>query len=360
MSSGLYVEGNIIYIDVVEPGKPVALHHAFTPLIKVQVLRVIHPVTLSVVLEVRVLSPDNGEISGLELLPSRTYILKLYDPRFSTGMREEFKISNWSSAREEALSEFIRMGKLPAFLSAINDDWIFQKGDWNDAQEEAFLADYCSQMHRSETRAYKRLEHLQGDCIPTMYANVTLSDGGCYDTNDTTATQDGEQTRKASSSSLEIKGILIEHIDGFLLDDLAVHAPESSWADICEQAIVIVNKISDCDLMNKDTRPTNVIVSDWDSKPNRGWRVVVIDFALSVLREQGKSDEEWREQKRIQDEEGAIGYVMEMKLKTAKQAGRKKYKGPLPWVYRPSGRYSEAEDEEQSQSIPSLGQNPNV
>ena len=358
MSSGLYNAGNIIYLNVLEMGKPVALHHTSFPLIKVQVLRVIQPVTLSIVLVVRVLPLDNGEVFGLDLLQSRNYILKLYDPRFSTGMRDEFKFPHWSPGREKALSEFIRMGKVPAFLSAINDDWIFQKGDWNDAQEEAFLADYCSQMHRSETTAYQRLEHLQGDCIPTMYANVKLLDGGCYGTNDTIAAQDGEQIKKASSSSLEIKGILIEHVDGFLLDDLAEYAPESSWAEICEQAIAIVNKISDCDLMNKDTRPTNVLVSDSDSKTNRGSRVVVIDFALSVLREQGKSDEQWREQKRIQDEEGAIGYVMEMKLKKTKQGERKKYKGPLPWAYRPSGRYTQPENEEQSQSIPSLGQNP--
>ena len=348
MSSGLYNEGSVIYLDILEVGKPVALQHGPLPLIKVQVLRIIQPVTLSTVMEVRVLPPDNGDISGLDLLQSRNYILKLYDPRFLTGIRDEFKFPHWSPAREEALSEFIRMGKQPAFLSTINDDWIFRKCDWNDAQEEAFLAHYCIQMHRSEMTAYKRLEHLQGNCIPTMYASVRFLDGGCYGNPDATAAQDGEKTRIASSTSLEIKGILIEYVDGFLLDDLAVCAPESSWSDICEQAIAIVNRISDCDLMNKDVRPTNVLVSEGDVNGNKGWRVVVIDFALSVLREQGQSAKQWREQKRIQDEEGAIGYVMEMKLKKAKQAGKRKFKGPLPWVYKPSGRYSQSEDEEQS------------
>ena len=55
---------------------------------------------------------------------------------------------------------------------------------------------------------------------------------------------------------LEIEGILIEYIPGFLLEDQENQAPESAWPSICEQAVSMsmVNRIGDYGILNKNVR----------------------------------------------------------------------------------------------------------
>ena len=41
---------------------------------------------------------------------------------------------------------------------------------------------------------------------------------------------------------------------------------------------------------------------------------MMIDFAFSQVRQLDESNTDWRERKRSQDEEGAVGFVMQHKL----------------------------------------------
>ncbi|MCJ1315254.1 hypothetical protein MMC15_000570 [Xylographa vitiligo] len=260
---------------------------------------------------------------------SQSSIFKLYDHRALPAISEDSDIRTWTLAREEALCDFIKAGDRSAFLASVDEDWPSYITGWSVAQQEAFLGHTCRQLYAAETAVYSRLESLQGGCIPTIYAAALLVDDGNLDTNFTVIVSDGEQQRESFPDLLNIPGILIQCIDGFLLEDLATRAPES---------VGVVNKICDPDVINRDVRPTNMLVARPSSGKNGSWKVVMVDCAISELRHGSKGDKDWREEKRTLDEEGAIGYVTEMTLKRAKQAGRRIFKGPLSWVYTPSDR----------------------
>ncbi|KAJ6028683.1 hypothetical protein N7540_004259 [Penicillium herquei] len=80
---------------------------------------------------------------------------------------------------------------------------------------------------------------------------------------------------------------------------------------ICEEAIRIINLIGDRGILNEDVKTRNFVVQ---SCPENQFRVFMIDFALCNLREEYPDEIDWEKCKAIQDEEGAVGYVMQKKL----------------------------------------------
>lgn len=213
----------------------------------------------------------------------------------------------------------------------------------DEAQEEAVIAHAFHGMHESEVSAYTLLRELQGRQVPVMYADVRLELAEAP-----SGRLDLLRGGGKDSLFLEINGVLLGYIPGFVLEDLETRAPESAWPSVCEQAIQSINRISDCGILNKDVRPTNVIVRPKPSieatandpgDKHVGYDVVVIDFALCDFRKNWGTDEEWKAAKHTQDEEGAIGYVMEGRLRRFKKGKKRKWMGPLPWEYRPSMRY---------------------
>ena len=56
-------------------------------------------------------------------------------------------------------------------------------------------------------------------------------------------------------------GILMEYIDGLALQDLALQTPGSAWSEICEQAVEVLQKVVNNDMMNEDVQPQNVLVA---------------------------------------------------------------------------------------------------
>lgn len=107
---------------------------------------------------------------------------------------------------------------------------------------------------------------------------------------------------------MDCSGILLEVIDGFVLSDLSEHAPRGTWQGVCDEAIRIVNSISDCDIRNEDVKTRSFIVRR-DEGTGR-FKPIMIDFARCVLRQEGQDDCDWGFWRAHQDEEGAIGVVM--------------------------------------------------
>ena len=124
------------------------------------------------------------------------------------------------------------------------------------------------------------------------------------------------------SGLLEVKGILIELIEGFTLASLDQYVDaKSSWQSMIDHAIQNVHLISDNDILNKDVRASNILVS---LKPSGRYRVCTIDFGQCRIREKEESDLEWGRAKWSEDEEGAIGQVMKRRL--AEQGFELKYR----------------------------------
>jgi hypothetical protein len=107
-----------------------------------------------------------------------------------------------------------------------------------------------------------------------------------------------------------IRGILIEYIEGFSLSELETKAPQSQWQVICDNAIHIVNLIGDYEIINMDVCPENFLV--W-SNPKGKYQVFQIDFSETRHRD-GLLWETWQERKYTIDE-GAISLVIQQQLK---------------------------------------------
>ncbi|KAL8652765.1 MAG: hypothetical protein Q9210_002495 [Variospora velana] len=243
---------------------------------------------------------------GSAIKQAKRAILKLYDWRYATQLRQDNKIEPWTPNHGDQYRAFVEAGDAARFISALedNDD---DPQLWDTARNETFLYDYCGDFHSCEVEAYNRLQDLQGKEIPQFLADVTF---------------DAFPMQK--NAFFQVRGILLELITGYSLADLAKYAHPSSWQRICDEAIRTINLISDHGVLNEDVQSRNVLIRTHDR--DSGNEVVVIDFALCRFREMNQSEADWRHEKCEQDEEGAIGFVMAHKLNGAVE-------------YRPSYRF---------------------
>ena len=281
---------------------------------EVTVIKLIQPVTISPVMEVMLQSE-----SGLETKA----ILKLYDRRFATGLRRHAKVEPWTPATEEIYKQYVLQGraeKLFQLLDEPSDDEKICDSDFDDEEErddnlkmgqnECFLHYYSCKLYSREVRAYESLQDLQERMIPKFLARVRLPSRD---------TDIPEQFRKY----FDIRGILIEYIEGFNLSELETKAPKSQWQVICDDALRIINLIGDYEIMNNDVRAENFLVR---TNPEGKYQVFQIDFSETHHRD-GLPLEIWREQKYTKDEEGAVGLVMQQRLK-----GGFEYKRSSKWL----------------------------
>ncbi|KAJ5296096.1 hypothetical protein PENANT_c021G08032 [Penicillium antarcticum] len=274
-----YVVGNTIELHLNTP------HDGQTT--KAKIIKVFEPFTLSCVMVVRLEYPDFDMEGDL--------VLKLFDRRFATQLREDEKIHPWTLDIEERYHQFILddgAEKNIQMLNTNSESRSEESGTRNDAQNEAYAHDRSADFYKSEIRAYRTLKDIQGTEVPKHYACVTLP-----------------TSHEASMRQYaDIPGILLQHIEGFRLVDLAAHAPRESWQYICEDAIRIVNICTDRGILNLDVRTRSFII---ERIREDKFKPVMIDFALCRFREDFDSEEDWRLRKSGADEEGAIGRYMQ-------------------------------------------------
>jgi serine/threonine protein kinase len=205
---------------------------------------------------------------------------------------------------EERYIKFVQSGGVHNFLNDLRHVKDFRENtedDWDDAQNEAFLANKLLELYMAETATYNTLRNYQGSLIPRLFAAVHLD---LMPTN-----EHGEISWP--EEHFQVKGILLQYIEGFSLSDLPDCAPQSSWQNIVDQAISIVHVLGDNDILNKDVRPGNIMVSP---KGDGGYQVFMIDFGLCIFRGQDEPDPDWGRAKYSEDEEGAVGQVMKRRL----------------------------------------------
>lgn len=228
-------------------------------------------------------------------------ILKLYDRRFATGLREDQKIQPWTFEIEQEYQQTILDGRVSEFIKSLHseddEDEKEEEEPWNAAQDEAYLFDYMQRLYEAEYEVYQRLEDIQGRDIPRFLGRVKMPGN---DSQSTTV-----------SEYVDCPGILLQYIEGVPLSDLASFAPKEAWQEICEDAIRIVNLLGDRGILNEDVKPWNFIVR---KESDINFKVFMIDFALCNFREEYEDEEDWLESKAMEDEEGAVGCVMESRL----------------------------------------------
>lgn len=240
-------------------------------------------------------------------------VLKLYDRRFCPQLRVDLVLQPYSGPLQAEYLEFIRTGDASKYLTRLRnelDSDTTRSSDENfmtddSAQGEVFLQEHCSSLYENELSTYKRLQNLQGAEIPQLFTSVTYlpcaPDGGGED---------------IPSEFKEVKGILIELISGFPLAELADNAPRESWQMICNQAVRIVHRISDHNILNQDTSLENVmVIPRGNNAEENAYRVVMLDFAECRFRQEDDSEEDWAYENSSWPHDVAIGAVMKEKLR---------------------------------------------
>ena len=262
-------------------------------------------------------------------------VLKLYDRRFGTDLRDIFDEYVPHTAADETLFQsFVRRGEIGPFLRELEEKKKAEllpprAGDLLDgtpegrAKYEAALWQDCDEYFDCETEAYARLKDLQGVSIPRMYAHVRL------------VLQNSDVPPDLLQSEMapyfEIKGVLLEWVPGYNLRNIATSplAPPDpeKWQGIVQSAVDIVHDINRRGVIMSDCQPRNVIVDRRSQTP------FIIDLAqcyfkdklIELWEEWGwHEDEDWdpdAEYWRLagtHDNPGEIGAVMANRLLRAK------------------------------------------
>jgi hypothetical protein len=231
------------------------------------------------------------------------FVLKVYDRRYATGLREQLEMSLWWRRTESAYLKFVREGNAKRVFDECDaaykeDEFFCGDNSWNNAQCEAYLQYLCIQSYETETRAYDKMLDMQGKYVPRLFARGWL------------------QRNLEPGLANEFVGcpwILLEHVQGFPLTDLSEHAPRTDWQYICETAIQIILMIGDRGICNGDVNTRSFIIAQ--EKETGQYRVVMMDFGICWFRDQVKDEEDFNFRQAHADEEGAIGHIMAKKLK---------------------------------------------
>lgn len=272
--------------------------------IQAKIIQLHQPFTLSCVATVEI-NANDLDITDSAIGPAKA-ILKLYDRRFASQLRKDEKCEPWTEATEDAYVSTVRSGEAAEFVRRLNDESIdFREPEegWSTAENEAYLQNMCSDYFSDETKAYDVMKSLQGKQIPRLYSAVSLP----------LERRNFGESFDQDTDLLCIPGILLEYIPGPTLSTMTDVIPRQSWQGIVEQAVQNVRAYSSLGFLNRDVRPSNFVVNE-QVPDGHERRVVMIDFAVCEFREDDQSDDEWGRMKWSEDEENAVGCVMQMKL----------------------------------------------
>ena len=248
-----------------------------------RIVKLFQPVTVSPVMLVEV----DGE--------NKTMVLKLYDRRCCPKLRDEIRY-DWNEVAEDEYKTFVESGEADKFKPECMHSPRPGHPGWLIAQYEKWLHDRCDELYASEVGAYELHRQMQGKNIPELFATVTL--------------QYGSSSNSGYQHYFEVQGILMEYIQGINLMDICDHLDSSVWVDIVESATSLVSRMNQFNFLNYDVHPSHVIVREVNDQDRRYYDPVMIDFAISRIRGEDESDEDWYEAKLSWDEENIIGQIM--------------------------------------------------
>lgn len=223
------------------------------------------------------------------------------------GLRRNWEAGVWSEELEADYNTFLQSEVGEKFCAWLKDDC--DEGsveeetevEWNSCENEAIIRSKCLEYFRAEVSTYDKLVQFQGHSIPKLLAVVSM------------------RTQFSSHSKLQkqtvVYGVLLSLCDGFNLNLLAYNAPKEDWQSIGDQAVALVNTIGDHGILNEDVRPENCIVTKITQDSKTKYKLFLIDLAMSRVRGDDESDSDWYKAKCKQDEEGALGSIIDLQLR---------------------------------------------
>jgi len=222
-------------------------------------------------------------------------VLKLFDRRYAAEFRNSEAIGDWVPYLEQQYHKLIQDGSIREFVAHLESEDA-DVLEWGDAEYEAFVHYRMRKLYQTEVAAYRALEDIQGRDVPRVFACVTLPVPAL--------------SQEASFREwVDIPGIMMEYIEGLPMTDLATYAPKEKWQFVGDEAIRIVHAVIARGILNEDINRRSFIVN-----PQKDFAVRMTDFANCRFRHEYRDEEHWRYWQARQDEEGAVGYVMQWKL----------------------------------------------
>lgn len=260
--------------------------------IEAKILRLFQPFTLSCAMIVRI--DDYPKLAS-----EGSMVLKLFDRRFITEFRQIWNVDIWTPETEKEFRHFVNDSRSSKFLVDIKND----KGKkmspcdmkMSAGQSEAWMNQTMLDLYNTEVKAYDTLSDVQGDVVPRLIGLVTASSSS--------SVSPGPLDQPTA-----IPGILLQYIRGFELKDIGKHAPKELWNGICQDAMQLLRATGERGILNLDVQVRNVIVKKFRANH---YKPFMIDFAFCRFRAEAKDEEEWRQWRVDEDEEGNLGRVME-------------------------------------------------
>jgi len=295
-------------------------------------------------------------------------VLKLYDRRFSNGIREDYSATPWTPDIEEEWIKFEALDedkKPEVCVEEEENNWSHGSNDaskttnwpnnnntsggrkqilpsaWTPGHREAYMQKVCDRAFDAEVSAYRHLQTLQGKILPVVFGTVALPTG----------VGDSDSKGKNRANPMKVGGLLMEYIQpSFSLRGIPENVPDKSlWQDLGEMAVELVQDVGDYGVLDEDVRLDNILMvpvkdgycseklgeevgdefgvehRDMDMESTGGrdlkfYRAVRIDFGLARVRRDDETDGDWRKARHFRDEEGAVGFVLETHLRKAADA----------------------------------------
>jgi serine/threonine protein kinase len=237
------------------------------------------PFTKSQGLKVAVISTSDAHVS----VPS-TAFLKFYDRRYLDERMGDDAFCPWNHQLESEAEDIARaFGKTSHIdlddpstddISQDSDNTDDEDGEMDSWETEEYYRDLVRGWFRTEVKAYRRLQPLQGICVPRFYGTVTIDSHSLH--------------RMPPGVLTEVRGILLEFIGGECLDEIDKQSSIMRTHKVIGQAaIVCFERIHSLGVLHGDVRVGNLIVRNSDA------RVFLFDFALATLRGKDEPDQDW-------------------------------------------------------------------
>ncbi|KAI1796099.1 hypothetical protein LXA43DRAFT_1057875 [Ganoderma leucocontextum] len=298
------------------------------------IVKAFRPFTLSPVLLVSLVQPFSAP-HGRASLPA-SVILKLYDRRCLSNTRNDFDEGKpWSLDKEHEYRQYLdHVAKGIVVRGDFASPSFLWDNDVTDGEFEAYLQHQAQKIFNAERTTYERLHTLQGKKIPRLYGVVE------HEITIPNACGDG------SAVTETVPGLLLEYVSALTLRQLVATwtareppLPNAILTTLCEEAVKVVDRISDFDVLNEDVRMDNFLIREPFLAPSSHGdnpavvedAVVLIDLGQCRLRREDEGEDEWVQAKWSQDETGAVGCVL---LGLVRE-----FVGEHVWSYKKSLRY---------------------
>lgn len=263
----------------------------------------------------------------------RTAVLKLFDRRCAELFCGRYSAYH-SPSVEACWQRYVQSGQAPELFKHIEKmDLEVGEGVWDlcpfsadediydiwqsvdtwetTAKKEGRLQYRALQGWRSEIRAYEHLKKLQGKCVPLFYGTTSFS----------------LAPPESGDEFFQVGGVLIQHIDGFILDDLfdiEEASPDVNYQDLIQRVVEVAEEVNKCGVINSECRPHNMIVQKGSMQPFE------IGFDHCAFREDYESEEEYNDDVQCCGNPVGFGGVVAIRLNRVLKLGIKIKYGP--WI----------------------------